>query len=457
MSLISLKRATATHQTGSGWSNVKNMYDKNLNTYATAKSDGNSATYIKGFNFNIPKGSKIEKIRVKTRCSVSSSLHGYLYLYIRGSNASSNYGYYKLADRASLSLNNYWTTLDLSLFRDPVGFLNSNFMLRYVGGAINGSSTTRIYDVEVEVTYTPPYVIYDSYFSFKKWKDQGITGLNGLTINNITDTSITGTAGNADSFTSYPSYYYSVSPNSTYRFCFNKSSTGEAQILSFTSTNGTSWAAAPQKSTSAIGDTYITFTPPTGYPYTAHRLDWETTGITDTYSNFRVVLDSEPWRANTLSSAQASQRTNVGSWNMPTPQREGYNFTGWFDSNGIQYTSSSSFPTTDTILWSKWTIKKVIITTQSDGPGTVTGGGKVDWKSQVILTAVPDPGCKFIGWSDGNNDNPRIFNPDKDSIYTAIFKVDKTLIDINKPKTILLDNLNIKQIYIDNIKIYEYN
>ena len=54
--------------------------------------------------------------------------------------------------------------------------------------------------------------------------------------------------------------------------------------------------------------------------------------------------------------------------------------------------------------------------------GSVTGSGEYDEGDTVTLTAVPETGCRFLSWNDGNTDNPRTFTSSADVTYTATFE-----------------------------------
>ena len=53
--------------------------------------------------------------------------------------------------------------------------------------------------------------------------------------------------------------------------------------------------------------------------------------------------------------------------------------------------------------------------------GTVKGGGEYPEGYTATLTATPKSGCSFIGWSDGNTDNPRTVTVSGDAAYIAQF------------------------------------
>ncbi len=65
-------------------------------------------------------------------------------------------------------------------------------------------------------------------------------------------------------------------------------------------------------------------------------------------------------------------------------------------------------------------VKYTLTVTASEG-GTVTGTGEYIANRTATLTATPNEGYAFAGWSDGNTDNPRIVTVTQDSTFTATF------------------------------------
>ena len=53
--------------------------------------------------------------------------------------------------------------------------------------------------------------------------------------------------------------------------------------------------------------------------------------------------------------------------------------------------------------------------------GKVSGGGSYTYLSQVKVAAVPNNGCYFIQWNDGDTTNPRAVTLTQDTSFTAIF------------------------------------
>ncbi len=54
--------------------------------------------------------------------------------------------------------------------------------------------------------------------------------------------------------------------------------------------------------------------------------------------------------------------------------------------------------------------------------GTVSGGGTYAENATATLTATAKEGYKFVGWQDGNTDNPRTITVTQDASYTATFE-----------------------------------
>ena len=67
--------------------------------------------------------------------------------------------------------------------------------------------------------------------------------------------------------------------------------------------------------------------------------------------------------------------------------------------------------------------------------GTVKGGGEYAPGSTVTLTATPKKGCTFVGWSDGNTDNPRTVTVEGDATYRAQFIKSNYTIYVNQDCT----------------------
>lgn len=67
--------------------------------------------------------------------------------------------------------------------------------------------------------------------------------------------------------------------------------------------------------------------------------------------------------------------------------------------------------------------------------GTVKGGGEYAPGNTATLTATPKKGCTFVGWSDGNTDNPRTVTVEGDATYIAQFTKNNYTIYVNQDCT----------------------
>lgn len=73
-----------------------------------------------------------------------------------------------------------------------------------------------------------------------------------------------------------------------------------------------------------------------------------------------------------------------------------------------------------------------IVTTKSNNEtlGSIVQNDSILLSGKSItITATPNEGCHFFGWSDGNKDNPRTFTEAKDTTATALFEAHKVVTD----------------------------
>lgn len=106
----------------------------------------------------------------------------------------------------------------------------------------------------------------------------------------------------------------------------------------------------------------------------------------------------------------------------------GYKFVRWSDGNTeasrtitLYESQATGFQTliTYTAYFEK---EKYTITANASDGGTVTGGGIYSYLDTATLTAIPDPGYRFVKWSDEDTSNPRTITVTRNATYTAIFE-----------------------------------
>ena len=239
--------------------------------------------------------------------------------------------------------------------------------------AFSGSGTlSRKYTVQkrkIEFTYTPPTLVtYDSIFSYQKWKNSGIVSGHSAIISNITDTGFTIAAEADDAYTG-DSPFVSVVPGNKYTIEYDYSGIGNEVFVFYHTSDSVGWDDLTSSS-----EKKFDFTVPSGHPYITIRCDSNIQGNAVSYSNFRIYPASEAYMSNSVS---ALERSDVNSWSMPTPQREGYTFLGWYtgiNGSGTKYTASSAFPTGDLVLYSAWEANQYYLDLNGFIDGASTGG-----------------------------------------------------------------------------------
>lgn len=212
------------------------------------------------------------------------------------------------------------------------------------------TSATRSVTVTGNATYTayfePIYILYDSIFSFKRWANTNLVSWDLINISNVTDTGFTGTARVDDAYTTECRPLIPVEAGKTYTFECTASG-GGFEFFVFNCESSGAWSDFTYGNTQKFN-----FTPTKSY--ISIRCDVVGTGMVVNFSNFRIYPADCPYMSNSVS---ATDRTDVASWSMPTPTREGYTFRGWNtkpDGSGTTYTSSSAYPSSDLVLYSQW-------------------------------------------------------------------------------------------------------
>jgi hypothetical protein len=101
-----------------------------------------------------------------------------------------------------------------------------------------------------------------------------------------------------------------------------------------------------------------------------------------------------------------------------------YRFMQWTDGNAdnprtITVTQDTSF----TAVFAIATQGSCHVSVAANNPsmGSVTGNGDYAINTAVTIAAIANSGYRFVQWSDGNNQNPRMITLTQDTVFTAIF------------------------------------
>ncbi len=98
----------------------------------------------------------------------------------------------------------------------------------------------------------------------------------------------------------------------------------------------------------------------------------------------------------------------------------GYSFSGW--SNGSTSNPVTLSITSNTSITANFLLIPIYnIQLNAEEGGSVTGSGEYQEGSQLTITAIPDDGYEFSGWSDGNSELNRTIEVVDDLSLTASF------------------------------------
>jgi len=182
----------------------------------------------------------------------------------------------------------------------------------------------------------------------------------------------------------------------------------------------------------------LTATPNTGYSFTRWN-DNVTTNprsfVVTSDTSFMAYFSANQYtvtvvNANPTMGAVTGTGTyayNTTATITATPN-SGYHFTGWND--GDTHTTRVITVTCDTTFTAGFAPNQYTVTAVPNDAsmGTVTGSGTYDYGTTATLTATPNTGYGFRGWSDGNTSNPRNLVVTGDISLTANFSDDTSAI-----------------------------
>jgi len=132
--------------------------------------------------------------------------------------------------------------------------------------------------------------------------------------------------------------------------------------------------------------------------------------------------------ALTASSGEGGSVTGGGTFasgtqvSLTATPTSGYSFSGWSNgstANPLTVTLNSN--TTITANFQVIVNSYTLTVTAGEG-GTVNGGGEYEEGTEVTITATPDEGYEFIGWSDGETSIERVITISSETSISANFE-----------------------------------
>ena len=102
----------------------------------------------------------------------------------------------------------------------------------------------------------------------------------------------------------------------------------------------------------------------------------------------------------------------------------GYHFVQWNDGNTDN--PRNIVVTEDITYTAEFAANTYTVSTKvnDDAMGSVSGAGPYFYTAEATLTATANPFYRFVQWSDGITDNPRVVMVEKDSLFTAEFEIE---------------------------------
>ncbi|MBQ8386964.1 MAG: leucine-rich repeat protein [Paludibacteraceae bacterium] len=102
----------------------------------------------------------------------------------------------------------------------------------------------------------------------------------------------------------------------------------------------------------------------------------------------------------------------------------GYHFVQWNDGNTDN--PRNIVVTEDITYTAEFAANTYTVSTKvnDDAMGSVSGAGPYLYTAEATLTATANPFYRFVQWSDGIADNPRVVMVEKDSLFTAEFEIE---------------------------------
>ena len=143
---------------------------------------------------------------------------------------------------------------------------------------------------------------------------------------------------------------------------------------------------------------------------------------TNTPSNItpRYTLTASAGEGGSVSPTTGSFNAGTQVSVTATPN-SGYTFSGW--SNGSTANPVTVTLNSNTSITANFALIPVYtITVSAEEGGSVSSeGGEYQQGTQVTLTATPDEGYEFTGWSDGSTEATRVITASEDLTLTASF------------------------------------
>lgn len=96
----------------------------------------------------------------------------------------------------------------------------------------------------------------------------------------------------------------------------------------------------------------------------------------------------------------------------------------------------------------------IMVAPNETGMGFTSGSGTYFKGTEIYISAIPQNGCEFVKWTDGNTDNPRKITVMNDETYTAVFEKNVFLTIDGVERTIVSAGIDQSDFNEDKYDIY---
>ena len=153
---------------------------------------------------------------------------------------------------------------------------------------------------------------------------------------------------------------------------------------------------------------------------TCSKEDSQDPGTTPSNITPRYTLTASAGEGGSVAPTTGSFNAGTQVSITATPN-SGYTFSGW--SNGSTVNPLSITMTSNTSITANFALIPVYTITVSaeDGGSISSNGGEYQQGTQLTLTATPDEGYEFSGWSDGSTEATRVITASENLTLTASF------------------------------------
>ena len=153
---------------------------------------------------------------------------------------------------------------------------------------------------------------------------------------------------------------------------------------------------------------------------TCAKEDSQDPGTTPSNITPRYTLTASSGEGGSVSPTTGSFNAGTQVSVTATPN-SGYSFSGW--SNGSTANPVTVTLNSNTSITANFALIPVYTITVSaeEGGSVSSNGGEYQQGTQVTLTATPDEGYEFSGWSDGSTEATRVITASEDLTLTASF------------------------------------